>query len=275
MDVAVNGVRYHVEIANENKQQTVVFLHGFTGSIKTWQSIVEQLRDFKVVLIDLIGHGQSESPDLAERYGMNQQIADLEAIFTKLALTDFVLVGYSMGGRTALAYACAYPERLEALILESASPGLRTEEEQKERQDRDAALAKRILRDGIPTFVNFWQEIALFDSQKQLPEQVKQAVREERLAQNPNGLANSLVGMGTGSQQSYWEDLSRLAMPVLLVAGALDLKFTGINKKMLAVLPNARLEIVEAGHAIHVEKPLEFATIVKEYLTLEFRGGKS
>ncbi|TWT26480.1 2-succinyl-6-hydroxy-2,4-cyclohexadiene-1-carboxylate synthase [Planomicrobium sp. CPCC 101110] len=265
-----NGVRYHVEVVNEAKQQTIVFLHGFTGSTKTWRPITEQLKGFRIVLIDLIGHGQSESPQSAERYAMDRQIKDLDDMISELALTNFIMVGYSMGGRTALAYACTYPERLKALILESASPGLWTTEEQKERQERDAALARRISSGGIPAFVDFWENIALFDSQKQLPDPVKQAVRQERLAQNPIGLANSLLGMGTGSQASYWEALKDLKMPVLLLAGTLDAKFKGINEAMLALLPNGRLEIMEAGHAIHVEKPLEFATMVKEHLTLEF-----
>jgi 2-succinyl-6-hydroxy-2,4-cyclohexadiene-1-carboxylate synthase len=275
MDVTANGVRYHVEIVNGTKHRTLVFLHGFTGSTKTWHPIADHFKDYKVVLIDLVGHGQSESPEMAERYAMDRQIADLEAIFSSLSLKNFTLVGYSMGGRTALAYACTYRERLQALVLESASPGLRTPEEQKERQERDAALAHRILSGGIPAFVDFWEGIALFSSQKQLPDTVRHTVRQERLSQDPKGLANSLHGMGTGSQKSYWEALATLTIPVLLLAGALDLKFKGIGEAMLALLPNARLEIVESGHAIHVEKPLEFATMVEEYLTLEFRGGKS
>ncbi|PSL31131.1 2-succinyl-6-hydroxy-2,4-cyclohexadiene-1-carboxylate synthase [Planomicrobium soli] len=269
MDVTANGVRYHVEVINETKQPTIVFLHGFTGSTNTWRPVVEKFHNFKIVLIDLIGHGKSESPESWERYTMEQQIADLDTVFTKLALTDITLAGYSMGGRTALAYACTFPERLHTLILESASPGLQTEEEQKKRRDSDAALATRIVKDGLPAFIDFWENIPLFGSQNKLQAPVKQALRQERLGQNPDGLANSLRGMGTGSQISYWEALEGLQIPVLLVVGSLDLKFEGIGKAMLALIPDARLEIVEAGHAIHVEKPLEFATMVEEYLTLE------
>jgi 2-succinyl-6-hydroxy-2,4-cyclohexadiene-1-carboxylate synthase len=275
MEISANGVRYQVEVRNETKKRTIVFLHGFTGSMKTWYPVADRLKDFKLIFVDLIGHGLTESPEPVERYTMDAQIRDLEKIFDGLTATEFTLVGYSMGGRTALAYACTYPERLNALVLESASPGLQTENEQMERRERDGLLAGRILKDGVPAFVDFWENISLFDSQKQLQDPVKQAVRQERLAQNPTGLANSLLGMGTGSQNSFWDALKGLHLPVLLLAGALDLKFKGINEAMLALLPNARLEIIEAGHAIHVEKPLEFATMVEEYLTLEFRGGKS
>lgn len=271
----VNGVSYHVEIINAGQQETIVFLHGFTGSTKSWQPVIEGWSDVKIVLIDLIGHGQTDCPDESKHYRMQRQVEDLDALFGQLELNRLTLVGYSMGGRTALAYACSFPERLKGLVLESASPGLRTDEEQQERRTRDEGLAQRIVSGGITNFVDRWENIQLFDSQKSLSEQVKQAVREERLAQNPIGLANSLKGMGTGAQESYWERLKNLEIPVLLVTGQLDGKFRSIAEEMAELLPEAIHKTIEGGHAIHVEKPAEFATIVREYSSLNHQGGKS
>jgi len=140
---------------------------------------------------------------------------------------------------------------------------------------RDEALAARIISGGIENFVDRWENISLFDSQKLLPEPVRWAIREERLSQNPIGLANSLQGMGTGAQDSYWERLGKLTMPVLLVTGQSDLKFEAIAKKMVELMPDAVHKTIEGGHAIHVEKPVEFATIVREYSSLNYQGGKS
>ncbi len=72
--------------------------------------------------------------------------------------------------------------------------------------------------------------------------------------------------MGTGSQRSYWTCLPELEMPVLLVTGELDPKFCAIAREMEELLPNAEHCIISAGHAIHVEKPAEFATMVMERL---------
>lgn len=275
MELEVGGVFYHVEVKNPEKTKTVVFLHGFTGSTKTWHPIIEKWRDAKIVLIDLIGHGKSASPETLEAYSMDRQLKDLATLFNQLGLDRFTLVGYSMGGRTALAYACSYPERLTGLILESASPGLDSEQARKDRRTNDARLAERIVTGGLVNFVDAWENIALFASQKELSESVQQSVREERLAQHPVGLANSLLGMGTGAQQSYWQELEGLHLPVLLVTGRLDVKFEAIAQKMLERLPNAVHKTIDAGHAIHVEKPAEFATIVREYLSLNYQGGKS
>ncbi|AIY04956.1 2-succinyl-6-hydroxy-2,4-cyclohexadiene-1-carboxylate synthase [Planococcus sp. PAMC 21323] len=275
MKLEVGGVVYYVEVRNPEKLKTLVFLHGFTGSTKTWHSVIENWTDVKVVLIDLIGHGESASPEELEAYSMERQLESLDALFNRLALDNFTLVGYSMGGRTALAYACHYPERLTELVLESASPGLESEQARKERQINDKHLAERIVTGGLINFVNAWENIALFASQKTLTEAVQKSVREERLAQNPLGLANSLLGMGTGAQQSYWQELECLNIPVLLVTGRLDLKFEAIAQKMMECLSNGVHKTIDAGHAIHVEKPVEFATIVREYLSLNYQGGKS
>lgn len=274
MEESIEGVKYHVDILNENQSRTVVFLHGFTGSTATWNEIAAALPNYKIVLIDLLGHGKTESPQEASRYAMNLQVRDLKKLLAKLELTDYALAGYSMGGRTALAFATAFPEQIRLLILESASPGLKTTAEQMERQLRDEKLAERILGDGLLEFVDFWERIPLFDSQKNLPPKVQERIRQERIEQQPLGLANSLIGMGTGSQASYWEGLAHLEMPVLLMAGTMDAKFMDIAKRMEERIASATFCAIEAGHAIHVEKPAEFATIVSEYLSANYQGGK-
>ncbi|MFC4714430.1 2-succinyl-6-hydroxy-2,4-cyclohexadiene-1-carboxylate synthase [Planococcus dechangensis] len=266
MELTVRGVSYHIEIIGQDEAPVIVLLHGFTGSTVTWNRVMRQLKGYKLVAIDLIGHGKTESPFEAERYHMDQQLEDLEAISKALQLTAFALLGYSMGGRTALAYACEYPERVQCLLLESASPGLYVEQERSKRRESDAALASYIREQGIERFVEKWERIPLFESQKSLSESVKQEVRTERLSQSPLGLANSLLGMGTGSQRSYWDCLPTLNMPVLLVTGEGDPKFCSIAREMDKMLPNSQHRIISAGHAIHVEKPVEFATMVEELL---------
>lgn len=275
MKMKVNGLDYHVEVRNEDQSPSIVFLHGFTGSTQTWRKIADKLSDYKIVLVDLLGHGKTAIPEDASRYVMELQVRDLNSLFMELGLKEFILVGYSMGGRTALAYAAAYPERLQALVLESASPGLKTAEERLERQQRDSERALKILANGMPSFVEKWENIPLFDSQKKLPKEIKEDIKKERLSQQPLGLANSLIGMGTGSQPSYWNQLRGIRVPVLLITGSMDSKFQAIADEMKTAFWQAEHQIVDAGHAIHVEKPAEFATIVDEYLRLNIQGGKS
>ena len=110
----------------------------------------------------------------------------------------------------------------------------------------------------------------MFDSQKSLSLKKQQQIREERMSQTAIGLSNSLKGFSTGVQPSLWDKLGSLEFPVIMLTGELDKKFCEIAKKMLAILPNADWKIINGvGHAIHVENPKLFATIVEDIILKE------
>ncbi|SIT85811.1 2-succinyl-6-hydroxy-2,4-cyclohexadiene-1-carboxylate synthase [Edaphobacillus lindanitolerans] len=261
----IRGIRVGWSEGGDPEGGPLVLLHGFTGSSDVWGSFEQVLGGCRLIMPDLTGHGRTDSPADPGRYGMEEQIADLDALFDAIGLDRFSLLGYSMGGRVAIGYAAARQERVRRLILESTSPGLLLEEERQKRRDSDKNLAAFILREGIPAFTDYWEGIPLFESQLGLPAARRREVREGRLCNRPEGLAGSLLGIGTGSQPSYWEELHGLSMPVTLITGSLDGKYAAIASRMLKALPDARhAEVEGAGHAVHVENPERFATIVKE-----------
>jgi len=267
MRIQVNGVHYHVETAGEGS--AFLLLHGFTGSAATWRTFLPSWsRRFRVIAIDCLGHGQSDAPPDPARYSTEHAVRDLAAMLDQLHVGQAHLLGYSMGGRLALSFAMMLPERVRSLILESSSPGLRTEEERTERRRSDEALAARIEREGIEKFVDYWENIPMFHTMRRLPEEVRAAIREQRLASTAQGLAGNLRGMGTGAQPSWWERLDELTMPVQLIVGELDEKFTAIGRYMSELIPDCRLvEVQDAGHAVHVEQADFFDTIVMDFLT--------
>ncbi|MBS4173903.1 2-succinyl-6-hydroxy-2,4-cyclohexadiene-1-carboxylate synthase [Bacillus sp. FJAT-49736] len=266
MLININDVSYHVEIIGDG--EPVVLLHGFTGDTSTWKDLAGRLKGkYKVLLVDIVGHGLTESPAEPKRYNIELVADDLKDIMQKFAMHDAAILGYSMGGRLALTFAQKYPEMTKKLILESATPGLMQEKDRIDRRARDKQLADRILEDGIEAFVDYWANIPLFQSQKLLDASVQSEIRLQRLANNPIGLANSLLGMGTGSQPSWWNTLSRLQMPILLITGELDKKFCLIADEMKKCLLHAEwITMPRVGHAIHVESPKKFGTIVMEFL---------
>nr|WP_243835785.1 2-succinyl-6-hydroxy-2,4-cyclohexadiene-1-carboxylate synthase [Sporosarcina pasteurii] len=267
-NIMVRGQQMHVKMTGADTLPIIIFLHGFTGTSSTWIEVMESLEgSFKMIAIDLTGHGKTDAPAEPNRYAMEEQVEDLAALFSTLNLKAFSLVGYSMGGRIALAYTEKYPEHVHTLILESASPGLKTEQERQARREADLKLARRIKKQGIEQFVSFWENIPLFESQKQMSIECQQKVRMERLSQRELGLSNSLIGIGTGNQPSFWEKLRTLRLPVLLITGEIDNKFVNIAREMNVLIPKAIHRTVKnAGHAIHVEKPTLFATMVGEHV---------
>lgn len=264
MNVFIRNVNYHVKICGTG--EPVVLLHGFTGDGTTWDSVTSHLMKYQLIIVDIIGHGKTDSPIDEKRYGMEEVVEDLKEILQFLKIDKTNIIGYSMGGRLALSFTIRYPEYVNRFVLESSSPGLKTEAERIERQKSDEALAQFILNNGIEAFVDYWENIPLFKTQSTLPEMIQKQIRTQRLQNNPIGLANSLRGMGTGSQPSWWDHLKNFQIPVFLVCGELDTKYCLIADEMDRLMPNAQKMIIQkTGHAIHVEQPRIFGKIVDEF----------
>jgi 2-succinyl-6-hydroxy-2,4-cyclohexadiene-1-carboxylate synthase len=270
MDMVIDGIRYHIKVYGDGLCP-LVLLHGFTGDYTTWIPFTDSFGKFSTIIIpDIIGHGKTESPEILSRYHMEAAASDLRKILDQMDIQQADLLGYSMGGRLALTFALLFPDRVRKLILESASPGLATESERELRRMKDAELAQFIKEQGISSFVDYWEEIPLFSTMKRLPFTVQQNIRKQRLNNSSKGLANSLAGMGTGSQPSWWDKLFKLTCEVLLLTGEKDKKFCDIAEKMKNQLKKCTWMVIEdCGHAIHVEEPEKFGTIVSDFLSKE------
>ncbi len=268
--VAINGVQLGVMHggATHKHRLTLVLLHGFTGSVQSWEYVLPDLMlpGLQIIAIDMLGHGKSDSPIDPQRYSIEYCQADIISVLRAYAVEpgEAILLGYSMGGRIAL-YS-AFSGYFRGLILESASPGLADAHERAQRRQSDMVLAERIKRDGVASFVDYWEHLPLFASQRDLPADKRAAQHMQRLNNQAIGLANSLLGVGIGMQPALHARLPTLTMPVLLIAGELDTKFCGIARYMAEELPQSQLHIVpEAGHAVHLEQPAAFVQLVREF----------
>lgn len=262
----------HLGIAKDGEmrypRQTLVLLHGFTGSAENWSTLFPLLKQpgRRLIALDLLGHGQADAPANPARYSIEHCQSDILAALRTLGIQagQAILLGYSLGGRIALY--TAFSGFFQGLILESASPGLADAGEREQRRQSDHTLAERIEREGVEAFIDYWEQIPLFASQRNLPPETQAALRTQRLNNRANGLANSLRGVGTGAQPALHTRLPELKLPVLLLAGELDTKFSHIASQMAASLPLARLALVPgAGHTIHLEQPARFAALVNEF----------
>jgi 2-succinyl-6-hydroxy-2,4-cyclohexadiene-1-carboxylate synthase len=262
----INGVRYAAHIVGSGTP--LLFLHGFTGSGADWALFVPYFAQYyRVITIDMLGHGETDSPTDVMRYALKHVRRDLTTLLEDFIQEPAHLVGYSMGGRLALYLAINHQQLFRSLTLESASPGIADEEDRIVRKESDEDLADRIEQLGIAAFVDEWESMPLFETQASLALDVRRRQREARLNNNPIGLANSLRGYGTGVQPSLWAELPTLRLPTLLLAGERDAKFSAIARDMHALIPGSTLRLVpRAGHNTHLENPRGFATSLSEFL---------
>ncbi|EAE7686522.1 2-succinyl-6-hydroxy-2,4-cyclohexadiene-1-carboxylate synthase [Listeria monocytogenes] len=264
----VRGKHYQLTNVISGEKPFLLMLHGFTGTSRTFQASIARLKErFNIIAPDLLGHGNTASPEEIASYAMESICEDLAGILQQLNVTRCFVLGYSMGGRVATAFAATYPEMVRGLILVSSSPGLVEVDLRANRVQADNRLADKLEAEGIESFVNYWEDLALFASQKVLPDEVNERIRTERLSQNSHGLAMSLRGMGTGKQPSYWNHLVNFNFPVLLITGALDEKFENIAREMQQLLPNStHVTVPAAGHAVYLEQPNIFSSQLINWL---------
>ena len=217
---------------------------------------------------DLIGHGTFQCDDPAE-YSLDAQLEYWSVRIPK----GSVLIGYSMGGRLALQFACRYLHHLSGLVLIGATPGLQNRTERIDRQTWDHKTAERIRRLGVERFYNEWQKMPIISTQQQIENDTKIEMRAHRMMQSVEGLANSMTHFGTGTMPDCWGALSGLTLPTLLMVGEKDVKYREIAGQMLARLPEETAEcsiILDSGHCAHLEQVLESADVLKKWLKSRF-----
>lgn len=263
MLIPLNNIPYTIHQAGAGEH--ILILHGFTGDGVSFIHHLPRLAThYHLIAPDLLGHGATSSPPDPARYQMENAVADLSALLARLNIPSCTVLGYSMGGRLALGFALSHPDKVTKLILESSSAGLATSSERATRMKSDEALAERILSGGIKNFVDEWERLPLWDSQSA---DIKASLRANRMKNNPLGLANSLRGMGTGAQPYFGGRLTALTMPVLLITGEKDTKFTALGADIAQKIPHARLVVIpNVGHAVHLEAPEAYQDALAEFL---------
>lgn len=240
-----------------------VFLHGFTQTHHHWhpaahllaQEVDQQVeRPATLAFVDLPGHGLA-SDDLEGRFDdVGERLVDVAGRGT--------YVGYSMGGRMALAAAATGAAAVERLVLVGATPGITDDLERSERARADEERARRLERTGVDAFLDEWLAMPMFAG---LPVDDRDVALRRR--NTAAGLAHSLRAYGTGAQSPLWDRLDRIRVPVLVLAGESDVKFTEIGSRLAAALPVATFATVPgAGHAAHVERPAATVALIARWL---------
>lgn len=281
-----------------------VLLHGFAQTPASWDAVVQRLQtagyrtyvpglyegkgDLKLSgaegALEDVEQGKGVEGDAnAERAlaSARDPLASLGAVCDRVAAIVRlvaqadgapVLVGYSMGGRLATETVVRHPDLpLAGLVLESAGLGPSDEAARATLAERNATWARRLREEGVVAFMDWWETLPLFATQRDLPSEARAAIRAEREAHGAKLLARSLEAWGAHHQAaeaatlSAVSDLARQGVPVLYVAGALDEKYAAIAARAHA----AGIPVVlvpNVGHNVHLESPSAFGGIAEGVL---------
>ena len=264
MILSAPKVDFNVKIIGDVKNSTpLIFLHGFMGSMESWNEIVPHFNT-PIILIDLPGHGQSHFKDI-DNYLFTEWIDDFKLILGQLEITQINLCGYSMGGRLALSFACEFPQMVNRLILESSTPGIRDETERKKRAEEDKLICAKIKND-YPTFIKDWCDNQLFKNQKDRNLSGWEAQNRIRSGQNSEQISLSLQSLGAGEMPSLWSKISNLQSSVMLITGSEDSTYCRIATECLQEIPDCKwVNISNCGHNVHLEQSTQFIESIKSF----------
>ncbi len=238
----------------------LVCLHGFTGAPEAWDAVLAALpEDVHAVCPPVVGHDR-DLPQAGDSF--EHEVDRLAAALARLG-GPFHLAGYSLGGRLALGLLARHRQLFASATLIGTHPGLGTESERRERAAADDDLASMLERGGIERFVDRWQSLPLFRTQRSLSPEILEVQRARRLRHRPEGLAHALRVLSLGRMPDYRGELPGLDLPVHLMAGERDDKFRRLAEVMGAAMPRATLEVVAgAGHNLILEAPAAVASAI-------------
>ena len=243
------------------EKPALICLHGFLGDSSQFEFLVDSLsKNYRLILVDLPGCGVGEK-DLSDEFSFESFASELSDSLEALNLNQPILIGYSLGARLGLYIHLKQNYKFHALFLESLNPGLSDSKQKTMRAEKDQSLSDKILNDGYESFLIAWYSAGLFSDLS------KEELVASALRYNSKNQAFILKNLSPGLMPSMWEGLSSIDVPVCLLTGELDAKFTELSKEALNLIPNARHEIISgAGHNVHLSKSSNYLKLLTKFI---------
>ncbi len=225
------------------------------------------------MIFDLPGHGRNEE-NISQK-GFNDLVREVSQFIQNVGGAESIVVGYSLGGRLALAVGIHYPQLIAKLILVSATPGIASESERAARKNHDQRLAQEIVSGGMRDFLESWYSLSVFSTLEHKLD-LRHALINKKATLEPHRASASLSAFGPSAQESYWTRLGQVQAEVLLLCGKEDRKFVDIAEKMKREMgKRARvLEIPDSSHIVHLEQADVVGEKIAAFLGNSRRGGQ-
>lgn len=236
----------------------LVALHGFASTGQQFASFSNALGR-PISAPDLPGHGRSADADC--------QYHSVFGTLSEQLPSGAPFLGFSQGARLAVAGVALRYLHPSSLILISGTAGIEDDTERESRLAADKVLADHIVEIGLERFIDEWTSTGL-TSMTHLPQEIRSEDHSIRLENTPEGLAAALLGYGQGVLPPVWRKLNAISIPVLVVAGRRDRKYSEIGQAMTeAIGSNATLVVIESSnHNPMLDQPEALADEVSAFL---------
>jgi pimeloyl-ACP methyl ester carboxylesterase len=253
-----DGLRIHYVVAGTG--MPMILVHGFSGSAASIRGVqIELAREYRVIAIDCRGHGKSDRPHEAEKYG-REMSDDIARLLSHLQVKAAHIVGYSMGARIASRFLVDHPDQVLSAVLGGAAPeiaGSASPAAEVRRRTAESLEAGN----GAGPLIEF---LAPVGQAKPDAAQIAMANRLMLAANDPLALAAVMRAMGGLAVNA--EALKANERPVLAIVGSLD-PYLGAVKALTTNMGNVEVSVIEGGsHASVIGQPSEFLARVRSFL---------
>ncbi|HEY6964396.1 MAG TPA: alpha/beta hydrolase [Erythrobacter sp.] len=279
-----DGVKVHLRDEGPRDAPAIILLHGSNADLHTWEPWVQALKGkYRVIRFDQIGHGLT-GPDPKEDYSTANFVVDIGEVADELGLKTFILGGNSMGGKHALAYAIAHPERLTGLVLVDGSGGPMLKIERKGDDKKDSGnIGFRIARmPGVNLLAEQITPRSLIAQSLEQSVSVKSVASEAtidrywELLRYPGNRRATLKRFSQPYDPLKAEDIAKVQTPTLILWGEEDRIIPVEAGQWLAkTLPVNELHIYpRIGHLPHEEAPAATLADLEPWLAQHAPGAK-
>ncbi len=252
MYIKTSKSKIFIKKNNVSEDIPYLFLHGFAGCYKSWDSVIEKFNKHSYA-IDIPGHNKSKFKNIDEDYTIDDWCCELYIILNELNLKKINLCGYSMGGRLAIAFADKFKDKINSLIIESSSIGINESELRSERYYHDKELAVD-LKNNLESFINVWEKNPMFINQMKRNKSGWIKQRENRLLNDSKQLAKALEIFSPSNMRYYDKAFQEFDFPIYVINGSEDDKYIKIGREMIRLNKNAKQYIIDnSGHNTHLE----------------------
>ena len=247
-----------IHFTSTGKGTAVVLLHGFLENSSMWNEIVPEIsKKNRVICIDLLGHGQSESHGYI--HTMEEQAEMVKTVLAFLKLRKYIIVGHSMGGYIALAFAKLYAKNIKGLCLMN-STALPDTEEKKINRDRGIAAVKQ----NHKTFVRIAIPMLFSEKNRAIFTSEITSVTNEALKLSAQGIIAALEGMKV--RKNNTQIYKKAEFPMMMIIGKEDPALD--YKSLIQQTKNTNVNVVEFpdGHMSHIENKHELIETLTQFI---------
>ena len=268
--IELRGLRFHYRdwTSQQVNAPDLVLLHGYTGHCRSWDAFAKVMsKQYRVLALDQRGHGETEWAR-ADQYGTMEMVADLDAFVSALRLESFVLLGLSMGGMVAIAYAGMRPVQLARLVIVDIAPEIAVEGIQNIQQsvarsdvfDSVEDAFRRARADNpVPPEGHHYDRVR---ASLMRTDEGKWTYRYDRALRDPGNQRLRLA------VEEGWDSVASFNVPTLLIRGEHSpLLSRDVADKFVSIAKNSQLvEVPGSGHPVPLDKPEGFLDAVQTFL---------